>query len=30
MRVSDQAFEKAEDPIFVLENNIPLDMQWCV
>jgi DNA polymerase delta subunit 1 len=25
-----KAFEKAEDPIFVLENNIPIDCQWYV
>jgi len=25
-----KAFEKAEDPIFVLENNIPIDTQWYV
>ena len=30
MRVSVKAFEKAEDPIYVLENNIPIDMQWYV
>ena len=25
-----KAFEKAEDPIYVLENNIPIDMHWYV
>ena len=25
-----KAFEKAEDPLFVLENNIPIDSQWYV
>jgi DNA polymerase delta subunit 1 len=25
-----KAFEKAEDPIYVLENNIPIDSQWYV
>ena len=26
--VGDQAFEKSEDPIYVLENNIPIDHQY--
>lgn len=28
--VGAKAWEKAEDPIYVLENNLPIDTAWCV
>ena len=28
--VKAKAWEKAEDPIFVLENNVPIDTTWCL